>query len=45
MHRSHPSETSKFAALPDAELLELGERIMLGEGPPPEWMQALQTGR
>jgi len=30
---SHPSETSNFAALPDAELLELGERMMTGGGP------------
>ncbi|CAE7511152.1 unnamed protein product, partial [Symbiodinium pilosum] len=30
---SHPSETSNFAALPDAELLELSEQMMLGTGP------------
>lgn len=30
---SHPSQTSNFAALPDAELLELGERMMTGGGP------------
>ncbi|CAK9095252.1 unnamed protein product [Durusdinium trenchii] len=29
----HPSKTNHFAALPDDELLDLGERIMAGEGP------------
>jgi len=29
----HPSMTSHFAALPDDELIELGERIMTGDGP------------
>ena len=33
VRRSHPSETSNFAALPDAELLELSEQMMLGTGP------------
>lgn len=30
--RPHPSMTSHFAALPDDELIELGERIMTGDG-------------
>lgn len=29
----HPSQTSHFAALPDEELIPLGEQIMAGEGP------------
>ena len=31
--RPHPSMTNHFAALPDEELLDLGEKIMAGEGP------------
>lgn len=30
--RPHPSMTMHFAALPDDELIELGERIMTGDG-------------
>eukprot|EP00435_Cladocopium_sp_Y103_P045191 s1445_g12.t3 len=33
VHLPHPSQTSHFAALPDEELIPLGEQIMAGEGP------------